>query len=138
VPHRERDHEGSVGPGRRDLGERRADRQDDQLTARPVARTDSIERGRAAFARRAWGDAHRELLAADRQAPLEPEDLVSLAIASEMLGRDEDCSEAWTRAHNEYLRLGNVPGAARCAIWLGMSLLDRGEMAPGGGWLARA
>ncbi|HEX9311650.1 MAG TPA: LuxR C-terminal-related transcriptional regulator [Actinomycetota bacterium] len=103
-----------------------------------MARTDSIERGRAAFARRAWGDAHRELLAADRQAPLEPEDLELLAIASEMLARDEDRTEALTRAQNEYVRLGNLPRAARCAIWQGMSLLDRGEMAPAAGWLARA
>lgn len=102
------------------------------------ARTGSIERGRAAFAGRAWGDAHAELLAADGHVPLGPEDLESLAIASDLLGRDEDCTEAWTRAHNEYLRLGNVPRAARSAIWLGMSLLDRGQMAPAGGWLARA
>src|SRR5207247_2115441 len=90
------------------------------------------------FARRAWADAHAELRAADLRAPLGPEDLESLAIASEMLGRDEDCTEAWTQAHNEYLRLGNVPRAARCAIWLGISVMDRGEMAPAGGWLARA
>ena len=104
----------------------------------PQPPTGSIERGRASFARRAWADAHAELAAADLQAPLGAEDLESLAIASEMLGRDEDCTEAWTRAHKEYLRLGNLPRAARCAIWLGMSLLDRGEMAPAGGWLARA
>jgi ATP/maltotriose-dependent transcriptional regulator MalT len=98
----------------------------------------SVERGRAAFDRRAWGDAHDELLAADRRTPLEPEDLESLAIASEMLGRDEDRTEAWSRAHNDYLGLGNAPRAARCAIWQGLALMDRGEMAPAGGWLARA
>ena len=102
------------------------------------APTASVERGRAAFARRAWGDAHAELVAADLQASLGPEDLEFLAIACDLLGRDEDCTEAWTRAHNEYLRLGNVPRAVRCAIWLGMSLFDRGEMAPAGGWLSRA
>ena len=40
--------------------------------------------------------------------------------------------------HQECLRRGNQVGAARCAFWLGMRLLNTGEMARGGGWLARA
>jgi DNA-binding NarL/FixJ family response regulator len=42
------------------------------------------------------------------------------------------------RAHQEHLRLGNPARAARAAFWLGMLLLDKGEMARGGGWLGRA
>ena len=52
----------------------------------PQPPTGSIELGRASFARRAWADAHTELVAADLRAPLGAEDLESLAIASEMLG----------------------------------------------------
>ena len=45
---------------------------------------DSIDRGRASFARQAWGDAYAQLTAADREAALEPEDLERLAIAAQL------------------------------------------------------
>ena len=35
----------------------------------------ALERGRELFARKAWADSYRLLNAADRDAPLEPEDL---------------------------------------------------------------
>jgi len=103
-----------------------------------MERTDQLERGRNAYARQAWGEAFAQLSAADRATPLEPADLELLAVAAGLLGRDRDSDDVTARAHHEYLRLGDVPRAARCAFWLGMSLLNRGEMARGGGWLARA
>ena len=39
-------------------------------------------RGRECFGRRAWADAFAELSAADRDAPLEPEDVERLAMAA--------------------------------------------------------
>jgi hypothetical protein len=36
---------------------------------------DSLDRGRASFERQAWADACAQLMAADREAALEPEDL---------------------------------------------------------------
>ena len=97
-----------------------------------------LDRGRESFQRQAWGDAFAQLTEADHESPLEPEDLERLAVAADLTGRDDDSADMWARAHQEYLRLGNAPRAARSAIWLGMSLLDKGEMARGGGWLARA
>jgi hypothetical protein len=44
----------------------------------------SLDRGRAAFRRQAWGDAYAQLTAADREAALEPEDLERLAIAAQL------------------------------------------------------
>ncbi|MGH2585779.1 MAG: tetratricopeptide repeat protein, partial [Dehalococcoidia bacterium] len=41
-------------------------------------------------------------------------------------------------AHHECLRLGDAARAVRCAFWLAMQLLNTGEVARGGGWLARA
>ncbi len=99
---------------------------------------DVLDRGRESFQRQAWGDAFAQLTEADQESPLEPEDLERLAVAADLTGRDDDSADMWARAHHEYLRLGNAPRAARSAIWLGMSLLDKGEMARGGGWLARA
>ena len=45
---------------------------------------------------------------------------------------------AWERAHGAWARLGETDRAARCAGWLGLGLLLRGEVARAGGWFARA
>ena len=96
------------------------------------------ERGRECFHRKEWGKAFSELAAADLEAPLHPEDLERLATAAYLLGRDADWVEAWSRAHREYLTLGQRDRAVRCAFWLAVGLLERGEMAQAGGWTARA
>ena len=61
---------------------------------------DARARGRESFGRRAWADAFADLSAADRDAPLEPEDLERLATAAYLVGRDEDSVAAWERAHH--------------------------------------
>jgi DNA-binding CsgD family transcriptional regulator len=99
---------------------------------------DTLDRGRESFERRAWADALVTLSAADRETPLAPEDLERLATAAYLVGRDADSEDAWARAHREWLRLGGTERAARCAFWLGLGLLLRGEPARGGGWVARA
>jgi DNA-binding CsgD family transcriptional regulator len=95
----------------------------------------TAERARDAFARRAWGEARRLLLALE---PLEAEDLERLSIAAYLLGRDDESAEALERAHVEHLRRGELDSAALCALWLGVLLLLRGEMARASGWQARA
>ena len=95
-------------------------------------------RGREAFVRRQWADAVAELSAADREAPLEPEDLERLATAAYLAGSDDDSVAVWERAHHELLRRSEVLRAARCAGWLVFVLLNGGEFARAGGWLARA
>ena len=99
---------------------------------------ESLARGRESFGRRAWADAFAGLSAADRETRLEPEDLERLATAAYLLGRDDDSAELWERAHHELLSGGDAERAARCAFWLAVGLLDRGEIAPGSGWIARA
>ncbi|TFG59396.1 MAG: helix-turn-helix transcriptional regulator, partial [Nitrospirales bacterium] len=42
------------------------------------------------------------------------------------------------RAHGAYLSIGETTCAARCAFWLGLSLLFMGETGRGTGWLAGA
>jgi DNA-binding CsgD family transcriptional regulator len=98
---------------------------------------DSIERGRALFARQAWGEAYAQLTAADREATLDPEDLERLAIAAHLVGRDAESTDVWARAHHAFLGRGAAPAAARCAFWLGFTSLIQGEEAQSGGWLAR-
>jgi DNA-binding CsgD family transcriptional regulator len=98
----------------------------------------ALDGGRASFARYAWGDAYAQLSAADKQAPLELDDLERLAMAAYLVGQDEESTNIWARAHHECVRLGDSVGAARCALRLGTGLLVMGELAQGGGWLARA
>jgi DNA-binding CsgD family transcriptional regulator len=103
-----------------------------------VTSAEARAHGRECFDRRAWADAFAELSAADREAPLEPEDLERLAMAAYLLGRDDDSVEVWERAHHELLRRGDEERAARCAGWMVFVLMNGGEFARGGGWLARA
>lgn len=88
--------------------------------------------------RQAWAGAYADLSAADREAPLEPEDLERLAVAAYLVGRDDDSADLWERVHRELLSQGEVEHAAGCAFWLAFGLLNRGELARGSGWLARA
>ncbi len=99
---------------------------------------DALAAGREAYEARAWGQAYAQLSAADALEPLGFDDLALVAQAAELIGRHEDTDVFAERAHHEGLRVGNLPGAARAAFWLGFGLMGRGEYARGGGWLARA
>ena len=98
----------------------------------------SLQRGRDAYAARAWLDAHALLLRADEEEPLAPPDLGLLATAAYMLGRDEEWVGAHERAHHLHLESGDVEQAARAAFWIGMSFALRGEFGPAEGWFGRA
>ena len=55
-----------------------------------------------------------------------------------LIGRDDDYMTALDRAHRAHLNAGEGAAAVRCAFWLGMRLLFRGESGRATGWLARA
>jgi DNA-binding CsgD family transcriptional regulator len=61
-----------------------------------------------------------------------------LATAAYLAGRDEESIELWERAHRELLNAGEPLRAVRCASWLVFVLLNGGQIARSGGWLARA
>jgi DNA-binding CsgD family transcriptional regulator len=98
----------------------------------------TLERGREAYARRAWVEAHRLLADAEREAALTAEDLELLATSAYMLGREEEYFGALERGHRAHLEAGEDLRAARCAFWIGVNLARRGEMGRAGGWLSRA
>ncbi len=97
-----------------------------------------LDRGREAFGRREWGQAYADLRTSDALVPLGLDDLERLAAAAALTGHVDDSEVAWTRAFHELVRRADGPRAARCAFWLGLGLLNRGEGARGEGWLARA
>jgi len=99
---------------------------------------DALDRGRESFGRRAWADAFTRLSTADRASRLDAEDLERMSTAAYLIGRDDDGADAGARAHHEFLRRGEVDRAVRCAFWLAFSFLNQGEIARGGGWIARA
>src|SRR6188472_1450684 len=98
----------------------------------------ALERGRDAYAARAWAEAHALLVRADEAEPLAPPDLGLLATAAYMLGRDEEWVAAHERAHHLHLEAGDVELAARAAFWIGLSFALRGESGPAEGWFGRA
>src|SRR5690606_34604016 len=61
-----------------------------------------------------------------------------LATSAYLVGRDDGYLNALDRAHHAHLSAGKGAGAARCAFWLGLRLLFRGETGRATGWLARA
>lgn len=102
------------------------------------SRARALEAARNAFARRAWSDAYDQLTAADREAPLGADDVERLAQTAYLSGREAECEELLARAHHEFLAVGEVERAARCAFWLAYGLIARGEHARASGWLGRS
>jgi ATP/maltotriose-dependent transcriptional regulator MalT len=106
--------------------------------AQPGEAASALERGRDAYASRAWGDARALLQQADAAEPLAPSDLALLATASYMLGHDEEWVAAHERAQHLHLDADEIEQAARAAFWIGMTLALRGDLGPAEGWLGRA
>jgi DNA-binding CsgD family transcriptional regulator len=98
----------------------------------------ALARGRELFQHKEWAESYRLLEAADRDGPLDPEDLERLATAAYLIGRDAESEALRARAHQIYLDRGDNEGAARSASWLAFGLLQRGAIAPASGWFARA
>ena len=102
------------------------------MTAEPAAI------GLEPFRQRHWSAAYDDLAAGREQGRLAAPDFERFAFVCELLGRRDETVQLSIRAHQEYLAGGDIPSAARCAFWLGMALMELGEMAQAGGWFGRA
>jgi len=102
-----------------------------------VEPADALARGRASIAGRAWSDAYASLSEADGASPLDAADLELLGLSAYMLGRDDEWSAALERAHHQYVRSGDSSSAVRCALWVCVDHMLRGELGPATGWLGR-
>jgi DNA-binding CsgD family transcriptional regulator len=99
----------------------------------------ALEQGRDCYRRRSWAEAYRALSLADSTDALGGADLELLAMSAYLTGRDPEYLAALERAHDAHLAAAGAGlRAARCAFWLGLRLLLRGEAGHAGGWLARA
>jgi DNA-binding NarL/FixJ family response regulator len=86
----------------------------------------------------AWAAAYEQYMAADRVAQLSPEEVERAAEAAQLNGREADASPLWQRAIHGYEDRGDRERAGMAAWRLGMSLMNRGDMAQAGGWFARS
>ncbi len=86
-----------------------------------------------------WADAYAGFgRAADKGSELDADDLGRFARAAYLTGRDEECVSHLEAAFRLHDRAGRADAAAEAAFWAGFTLMNRGETARGGGWLARA
>ncbi len=98
---------------------------------------DDPSRSGGVSGRAGWSDTYERLASADATSPLGVDELEGLAVSAYLTGRDEASVDAWARAHEACLRRDDVPRAARCAFWLVLELLNRGDVAQANGWLRR-
>lgn len=98
---------------------------------------DGVDLARNCFRQRAWVEAHSAFLRA-REGSLSATDLEQLAIAAYLIGRQDDFHSALERAYRTYLQESEAVRAGRCAFWLGLILLFRGEAGHANAWFARA
>ncbi|MEJ7561410.1 MAG: LuxR C-terminal-related transcriptional regulator [Ilumatobacteraceae bacterium] len=97
-----------------------------------------LDRARELLRRRDWDGCFAAFVAADEAEGLDVDGLISLATAATMSGRDEHATTSWIRAHQALVQAGDIDDAARCAFWLVVGLLLRGEAERASGWLSRA
>ena len=63
---------------------------------------------------------------------------MALATSAYLLGNVDEALRALQAGYQDRIRNGDSLGAVRFASWLGLLLNVRGEIAVGGGWVARA
>jgi DNA-binding CsgD family transcriptional regulator len=96
---------------------------------------DALLQAREAYERRDWVLTFDRLR---RAVDLGPEDFMALATSAYLLGNVDEAVRALQAGYQDRIRNGDSLGAVRFAFWLGLVLNLRGEMAVGGGWVARA
>ena len=97
----------------------------------------ALEHGRECYERCAWGGAYQSLSSADQTIALEADDLERLANAAYLTGRDLEFQQLLERLHRLRVEMDDRARAARCAFWLGLMFLFRGEIGQCTAWIAR-
>lgn len=84
-----------------------------------------------------WTETHERLLRADLERTLEPKELEDYALSAYLTGRYSESFLILERAHKGYLNQEKTKQAVRCIFWLSLMLMEAGEKARSGGWIAR-
>lgn len=99
---------------------------------------DPLARARSEHDARAWSEAYACYRQADGAGSLGADDLELFARSAYLTGRDEQCVDLLDRAYRARSAAAQHEAAAEDAFWAGFVLMRRGDVARGGGWLARA
>ena len=94
-----------------------------------------LAQARDAVARRDWLQAYELLRQAD---DLGADDTMALATAAYLTGDVDGSVRAMQNGYSDRMRAQDARGAIRFALWLGILLNARGDVAVGGGWVAKA
>ncbi len=97
-----------------------------------------LREARTAYAERAWLRAYDAFAVAETEAPLDAEDYDRFAVTAHLLARMPDYFAIRERAYESLLERGDPLAAAEAALWLGVQKIAQGDVAEGGGWVARA
>jgi ATP/maltotriose-dependent transcriptional regulator MalT len=96
-----------------------------------------LREARTAYAERAWQRAYDAFAAAESEAPLDAVDYDRFAVSAHLLARLPDYFAIRERAYRSLLERGEPLAAAESALWVGIQKLVQGDVAEGGGWVAR-
>lgn len=88
------------------------------------------------YRERSWSEAYEALKG--REKSLKTEELYQLALAANLTGKDVESIDILARTHHQFLENKKIGLAVRCAFWVGMLLMFKGERARGSGWFSRA
>ena len=91
----------------------------------------TLASARACYDRSAWGEACDAFARVDREAALAARNLEGWATAAYLAGRDDESTDAWSRAFDAHLAADDPERAVMCAFWSAFGLFQRGEMARG-------
>lgn len=97
-----------------------------------------LDHAREVYRQGDWAGTFDLLLSIDSEFSLQPADLELLATAAYMTGKDTDCIDFWSRAHQEYVYAKDLKKGAECAFWAGLILLNMEEFARANGWITRS
>ncbi len=97
-----------------------------------------LREARTAYAERAWQRAYDAFAAAETEAPLDAEDYDRFAVTAHLLALLPEYFAIRERAYTHLVQRGERLAAAEAALWLGVQKVVQGDVAEGGGWVARA
>lgn len=91
---------------------------------------------RGPYREQSWSGIYEELK--KKEPELNTEDLYQFALAAYLTGKDRKSIDILTHLHHQFLKKNKIKQAIRCAFWIGMLLMFKGERARGSGWFSRA
>jgi ATP/maltotriose-dependent transcriptional regulator MalT len=85
-----------------------------------------------------WRETYERLSELDRVSPLEPPQLLELAMAAYLIGKDSESLGTLVRAHQGFVQRREFREAGGIAARIASIMMNTGDAAQAAGWMARA